>query len=139
MAREVFPYDSDREVITRFLEGALTTGRIPSDTMSISDGALRCAQYAVAYFDTGGSLVGTPAESQHHTTYDIRVINEILDQLGDKDTRLVRDVEMGVDENMVSKWYLGDQPVTPGVPFVICGPLSIQAWRASRGVKFKKR
>lgn len=140
MPRDTFPREDDRAVITGFLAGTKRHGDT-SGALDIHVGSLRIHENTVAYYDTAGALVGIFLNESWGSVYAMHVANEMLTQLGALDTRVTREVEPLVPPDGGSpntRWFIGDELITPGVPFVICGPLGIAAWRASRGIKTRR-
>lgn len=128
--RDVFPYEDDRNAITAFMAGREQKG-LGSDITSTGK-MLYMGSLVVAYYDTGGAMasnIGLNAQD----LYVMRVINEILRQAGDQ-TRVTREAlveptpSLGLTRTI--KWFLGDEPIELGAPFVIMGPMSVMAYRA---------
>lgn len=131
MPRELFPHDDDKRVIQTFLAAdqrqrdyALL---LASDRMSIQKGKLYLDGGATAWFDTGGALTMKLGGSFPLTLF--RVANYINELLGVTDGCM--SVVRANDGDL--HWYAGDREISIEDPFVVAGPLSIQAYRASLG------
>ncbi len=139
MARDVFPFAADRAVIRAFLRGEVS---FPGEAYLSSEGhVLRTRDGgtgAMVWFDSAGAL-------EFNLGYiggadPARVAAFICEELGMPDRAPRREVEplengkpIG-DAGRVS-YYLDDERVSPGTPFVLAGPLTIQAYRAAQRQK----
>jgi hypothetical protein len=133
--RERYPFPDDKKVITAFMMGTKNWGETAYET-SVDKRTLKVQGTVAAYYDTAGTLVAAIHSEAFSVLYVQHAVNEILSQLGSED-RLVRETsgtpgQHGTTGTHAITWRLGDEPITQGVPFVICGPLGIQAWRAAR-------
>ncbi len=138
MARETFPYSMDRKLIRDFLRRD-ATARASTDHVAMAstpDGlALRLVDSGstVAWFAPDGTLQ-CMVSSAFDGLSTMRLINYICETLG-----LADRVEMITGRALVFtspptprelfQWQGYD--LRPGQPFVVTGPLTIQAWRAA--------
>lgn len=133
--RERFPFLPDREVIDAWLSGAMARENqeawitLMGGTLTINQGP------GFAWFDTAGALVfalpGGPALDQARL-----VLAYIVKQLGMPEATITREVrdEADPDGRLQRQllYFIDGMPVRPGAPTVLCGPMTIQAYRASR-------
>jgi hypothetical protein len=139
VARELFPYEGDRLVIQRFLAGGkrrkhkLTDdlAQPSSDRMSMENGKLYLDRGMIAWVDTGGSLV-----FQLSGPYPMavsRVVQHVNELLGIEDGEISYQRDTAMMSHTLGEWsyFHGDRPISLREPFVVAGPLSLQAYRAS--------
>lgn len=127
--RETFPYGSDVGVI----HAALRAPGKPysSDYIHWDGKILMRSGMTILFYDTAGALCGILLSgSDYH--YSEKIINAAMDMMGNHNDRVVRE-DHGFSEPSklrLFRYYFAGTPVNLGQPFVIAGPLSIQAWRA---------
>ena len=139
--REVFPFEDDRELISRWLRGDARHFAGSTDWLSVTNQQLGLAGFAtkVAWFDSAGALTVKLAGGAHYGSV-VRVIHEICAQLGIKDVRVERSIvdEMVPDPTTGGTRYMREftywidgVPVTLDQAHVLVGPMGMMAWRES--------
>ena len=137
--RDTFPFEQDRWVIESFLLGKPRSDA-QSDYMHIENNRLLFQNRVIAWYDTAGALIANPIpEIAFVMAYANRVIHCILECLGVDEiiTREVEEfdhsppVEPGARGRTI-RYFLADQEFKPGAPVILAGPLTIQAYRASK-------
>ena len=133
MPRDLFPYIDDRRAITEFLRGTGNATFAPTALVTVVDGKLRLRGYAVAaWYDTGGSLYAKLLTGIDYSPC-VRVLAEIMNQLGSPERVVTREVEYtDVHGGLLFKYFFDGASVSLDEPFVVCGPLTIAAYRASK-------
>lgn len=130
MPRDVFPYAEDRIVIQHFLNGVAYVGR--EAEVSLSDHKLYAGSHAIAWFDSAGAL--TIMLGRGHAFDPGRIVDFICDELGIPEMKLRREVEclsaFGSRDRVA--YYTDDRAVRANEPYVLAGPLTMQAYRAER-------
>lgn len=153
MAREVFPFQADREVIEHFLSGK----RLPNDIAQRS--ALACGKGALSYLAYGQRALGTSIafyapdgtlQGKLNAGFEffaqVRAIHYMLDRLEDP-RRLTREdhpewVEATLEDGTTvvqseagtPRWqhFFDGAEIELDVPFVIAGALTMAAYRAKK-------
>ncbi len=132
--REVFPFQDDRDVIRAFLLGnshpkASTYLENTPKTLSLAGSG------AVLFYDTGGSLCASlrALTSPAGYLFTARAINYATTLLGMPERKLECQPEaLPLDgAPRVFKWFLEGEEINVGSPMVICGPMSVQAFRVT--------
>ncbi len=132
MAREVFPYEGDRETIRTFLSGSQLTATTAFGVSTIHQGKLHISGDVFAWYDTQGALwahigVGHVMHTQ------IRAFNYIAELVGLSAYLVVERRQEG-DVIRTQLWFDG-QEIGYNSPFVVLGSLSMRAWRESALIK----
>jgi hypothetical protein len=134
MPREVFPYESDKDIINCFLRGKQNYGADASHYLLLHKGLLHQkihdGQHAMAWFDTAGALY---VRLQRGLGYDFSVhtIREMCKQLGLTDREIVRERTMEPRVHNFFKYFIGGDQVRLDEPYVLVGALGMAAWRVS--------
>lgn len=132
MSREVFPYADDRAFIDAWLLGKLLAG--PSDWLEANTKSLLLMGNTIAWFGTDGALYGKVPSSQCLCPA-IRALDYIARTLGMETAEIT--VEECVAEDTGkhgSRLFHAGTEINHEQPFVMCGPLGMQAYRATTGV-----
>lgn len=140
MAREAFPFASDRDVILAFLAQG-RHGPRKSDWLDWSGKVLKFSDgVTVAWFGPDGSLQAKIAPGIG-ATYSMRTVNYIMDELGDAESRVTREgpsvFTSPPDPAGGTRWFFGSQPVAPDEPFTLAGPVGLLAYRAETKAETK--
>lgn len=136
MAREAFPYLQDRVCIAAFLDG--DKPMISDETYDLANGAdkkLRFNGEVIAWFDTAGALVVKLLPGwQFH--YSRAIIDEIAKQLGIDASAHQEAKELDSFGKVIRTihYYIDNQSVALGDPFVLLDGLGVMAYRAAKGV-----
>ena len=142
MPRDLFPYFYDRQAITEFLRGTGNASFALTAHVIVVDGKLRLhggsprvpAHTVLAWYDTGGSLCAKLLTGADYNPC-VRVLAELMNQLGSPERVVTREVEYtDVQEGRqpMLKYFFDGASVSLDEPFVVCGPLTIAAYRAGR-------
>ena len=140
MPREVFPYPWDQDVLQCFLAGVPQYAHAESD-LAVHDNRLSWAGTAIAWYDTAGALVVIPPiQVSPVLNYVVHAAHHMLECLGIEERIIseVREYAPGQQHRLAGEtqervWFYGGTKINPGAPLVLCGPLTVQAYRASKG------
>ncbi len=133
MTRDVFPHAEDRRIIAKFLVSRGDTA-IKASRSRITTPYLCSSFYGIAFVDGRDVLRIAPNDRAlyaiisigHHAPMSVRVINHALELLG-VDARIEVSGRLGTTRTFDS------HPIVTGEPFLILGPLGLEAYRASVG------
>ena len=132
MSREVFPYADDRAFIDAWLLGKPRA--TVSDWLNLAGGNLNLMGNTIAWIGTDGALYAKLPNSQWLYPA-IRALDHIARNLG------MESAEITVEECVVedtskhgSRLFHAGTQINHEQPFVLCGPLGMQAYRATTGV-----
>lgn len=133
MPRETFPYSWDQDVLQAFLAGVPQYSHIESD-LKVHDNKLSWADVPIAWYDTAGALVVIPPlQVSPVLNYVVHATHHMLECLGieERIASEVREYSQGEDQRV---WFYGNALIHPGAPLVLCGPLTVQAYRAAHNI-----
>lgn len=141
MSRNVFPFEADREVIRKFLEGvkdwsspAPTSVHHDGSGLHVRNGWLMISdvdsdgRWTAAYYDTADALTVT-VDTESDLWACVRIFNFILEALGDT-RRIEKEVTRVEGQLPGHRFFLDGEEVHVGAPFVLAGAMTIQAYRA---------
>ena len=135
--RERFPYRVDREVIDAFLMGndlSSEDSYMTSHDYFLRHGAAIVAAVAGASVnetDHGGVCIYAQSPNKTLPFFIERIANYMLEALG-SDERLTREINTH-DEGAVNwRWVYEGKYISPNEPIVLCGEMTLMAYRASR-------
>ena len=138
MTRDVFPREADRAVVAAFMRqrackhpgSPLVSSGEPNASLAYDTGfpVVHATLGTLAWFvRSGGALYGKLVSGIAYNP-GVQAIHHILDLLGLPGARVVRELARpGVPGAL---HFFDNQPVALGQPFLMCGPLGVQAWRA---------
>lgn len=128
--------DADERVLDRFLgvevpprsEDEHVAGlRINAGWLVVTGSNLH-----IAWFDTGGALWGM-TNTRLHVYDSVHYLSALAQRLGLP--ALERTSFEPSPIETTGAWTLGDQVIKLGEPFLLCGPMGVQAYRATRMVR----
>jgi hypothetical protein len=136
MPRETWPYALDREIIDRWLEGKPKPNHDAYDEsmLTTADKTIILAGFSIMWTDTAGAVCVKCPTSHEYKHYAMPLVEYVCDKLGITD-RFVREenpewTSPGKPELIRFKYFFAGQEIVPDVPWVLCGPLTVQAYRA---------
>lgn len=139
MPRDLYPYEADRVMIRAFLSGgAITPVSLHGDTSLYIDKNVLMGRDSARYlwFDSADALT-TVVEgpiAKH-------IANYVLEQVGATERVTVEVDEehpkTGINKHRV-RYFFGGVPADEA-PFVLVGPMTLMAWRASNGFKLRRK
>lgn len=135
--RSRYPYQDDRAVIDAFLMGDDLSSEdsylVSHDYFLSSSGTIiaSVANAAVNATDHGGVCIYVQSPNKTLPFFIERIANYMLEALG-SDERLTREVNTH-DEGAVNwRWIYEGKYILPNEPIVLCGEMTLMAYRASR-------
>jgi hypothetical protein len=135
--RASYPYEDDQGVILEFLRGKSDSLHHTDDntTLRLIKGVLHLGDAdPIAHFTPDGTLQGIAPRGSADAHMKLRVVNFMMREL------LLDEDQMVVEQNSGEEqtWRFADRELTPGLPFEVVGPMSMLAYRASKGVRTKR-
>lgn len=138
MPRDLFPRALDQTIIRAFLaDKRHKVLKADYAAIEITNSQLRFTTRrapAVAWYDTAGALCASlPNDATRSSA--VLMVNWIMVELGEPENALVREVRDGdrwlTADAFSLKFFFQGNLVSVGQPFVLCGPLGVQAYRAT--------
>jgi hypothetical protein len=135
--RDLYPYKDDREVIRAFLTGTARSLALNIDTsLSVGVGGRTLhgdspSSPIIAFLSASDQALMGQLLSGSGYSHGVRVLEFIARELGLSDLMISRERLPGVTPDSYKfLHFVNGQRVEGNEPFLLCGPLGLQAYRA---------